>query len=86
MRLLGSSIFLLVGVVIGILVSKGFKRSTLGYVPNIALGILGSFMGLWFRDVLDIHIGGNLSGSLLFSAIGAITILLPVNIFLFQED
>lgn len=81
MRLLGPYIFVLVGLLIGCATTYLFTSNPMRLIPNILLGIVGSFFGLWIRDIFDIDIGGNLSGALLAAAVGALLLTVPVNIF-----
>jgi uncharacterized membrane protein YeaQ/YmgE (transglycosylase-associated protein family) len=86
MRLLGPYLFVLVGVLIGIATTKLF-RNPLRYIPNILVGVVGSFFGLWLRDIMDWHMGGNLSGALIAAAVGALVATLAVNLALdYRED
>ncbi len=84
MRLLGPYIFVFVGVLIGIATTFLFKNP-MRAVPNILLGIAGSFFGLWLRDILDLHLGGNLSGALLAASVGALVATVGANL-LFNSD
>jgi len=81
MRLLGPYIFVFVGVIIGLITTYLFKNP-LRIAPNIILGILGSFFGLWLRDVLDLHLGGNTSGAILAAAVGALVFTVTANLIL----
>ena len=82
LRLLGPYIFVLTGVLIGCLTTVLFTTNPMRLAPNILLGILGSFFGLWIRDILDITTGGNLSGALIAAALGALLLTIPVNIYM----
>ena len=57
-----------------------FRDKFPGFLPNIIIGILGSFAGLFFKDVFDIQVAGNLGGAMIFSALGALVFLLPANL------
>jgi len=81
MRLLGPYLFVFVGVIVGFATTYIFKNP-LRVAPNIILGILGSFFGLWLRDILDLKLGGNTSGALLAAAAGALVFTLAVNLYL----
>jgi len=84
MRLLGPYIFILVGVFIGFLTTTLFQNP-LRLAPNVIVGILGSFFGLWLRDILDWHLGGNLSGALIAATVGALVTTLALNLMLNQK-
>lgn len=79
MRLLGPYLFLILGLVIGIATTYLF-RNPMRLVPNIIIGIAGSFFGLWLRDIFDIHIGGNLQGAMIAAALGALTTTVLANL------
>lgn len=52
-------VILLVGAAAGWLGSVIFKGSGLGVPGNIIVGILGSFVGNWFLNKLNISIDGD---------------------------
>ncbi|MBX2878949.1 MAG: hypothetical protein KTR32_03400 [Granulosicoccus sp.] len=81
MRLLGPYIFILVGVLIGIATTFLFKNP-MRIAPNVVLGVLGSFFGLWIRDIMDWRLGGNLSGALIAAAAGALTTTIIINLLM----
>ena len=80
MRLIGPYIFIFVGVLIGCATTYLFSNNPLRMLPNIVLGVLGSFFGLFLRDILDITMGGKLSGALLAAAIGALALTIVGNL------
>lgn len=82
MRIFGPYIFIFVGLVIGALATFVFTSNPMRMAPNIVLGILGSFFGLWVRDVLDITAGGNMTGALIAAALGALLLTVPANIYM----
>ncbi|MBX2823817.1 MAG: hypothetical protein KTR33_03745 [Gammaproteobacteria bacterium] len=84
MRLLGPYMFILVGVFIGLLTTSLFQNK-LRLAPNIIVGVLGSFFGLWLRDILDWQWGGNLSGALAAAALGALVTTVALNLTLNQK-
>ena len=71
MRLIGPYLFILIGVVIGILTTRLFSKNPLRYLPNVVMGVMGSFFGLFLRDIFDVTMGGKLLGALLAAALGA---------------
>lgn len=81
MRLLGPYIFLLVGVLVGLATTYMF-RNPMRIPPNVLLGVVGSFFGLWLRDVLDLRLGGNMTGALIAATCGAVLLTVAVNIVL----
>ncbi len=80
MRLLGSYIFIFVGVLIGCGSTYLFSSNPLRMLPNIALGIIGSFFGLFVRDIFDLTMGGKLTGALLAAALGALVLTVAGNL------
>jgi len=85
MRMLGPYIFILTGVIIGIATTFLF-RNPLRVAPNVIAGVLGSFFGLWIRDIMDWHLGGNLSGALIAAGVGAAITTVALNLLLNQQD
>lgn len=81
MRFLGVYMFVLIGVLVGIGTTRLFKNP-LRTVPNVLIGIAGSFFGLWLRDVADWSMGGNMRGALLAATIGAVVSTVLVNLAL----
>ena len=79
MRLLGPYIFLIIGIAIGVATTYLFKNP-MRLIPNLAIGAIGSFFGLWLRDVLDIHLGGNLQGAMIAAALGALVATVGANL------
>jgi len=79
MRFLGPYLFILIGIAIGVATTFLF-RNPMRLIPNVAIGAVGSFFGLWVRDVLDIHAGGNLQGALIAAALGALVATLTANV------
>lgn len=57
-----------------------YRGSGLGIIGNIAIGILGSFVGYWLLGKLGISLGTGWIGAILTGAVGAILILLVVNL------
>jgi uncharacterized membrane protein YeaQ/YmgE (transglycosylase-associated protein family) len=71
---------ILIGALAGWLGSTIYKGSGLGFIGNIVLGIVGSFVGYWLFGKLDISLGTGLIGAILTGAIGAIIILFIFNL------
>jgi uncharacterized membrane protein YeaQ/YmgE (transglycosylase-associated protein family) len=71
---------LITGAIAGWLGSLIFKGSSLGIIGNIVIGVLGSIVGYWLLGKLGIFLGGGLIGSILTAAIGAIVILVIIQI------
>lgn len=73
-------IILIIGGAAGWLGSMIYKGSGLGILGNIAVGILGSYVGYWLFGKLDIHLGTGWVGTILTGASGAIIILFLLNL------
>ncbi len=80
MRLIGPYLFIFIGVIIGIATTRLFSGNPLRYLPNVVAGVIGSFFGLFLRDIFDVTMGGKLTGALLAAALGALLLTLLVNI------
>lgn len=74
-------IILLIGAIAGWMAGLVFKREGFGLFGNIAIGILGGVIGGWLLPRLGIHVIGGIGGSILISALGALVLLLVVNLF-----
>ena len=71
---------LIVGALAGWLGSTLYRGSGLGLLGNIIVGIIGAAFGCWFLGLLDVYLGSGFWGYLFTGAIGAIIILLIVNL------
>lgn len=80
MKLIGSGLFIIIGIVAAIIVTRRFGKKSAGYTVNIAVGVVASFAGLWLKDLFDIQLLGNLSGAVVFSTMGAFIALIPLNL------
>ncbi len=68
-----------VGILVGWLASVLVHGKGLGILPDMVVGILGSFIGTVLADKLDIHIGGFL-GALCISILGAVVLLVLIRL------
>lgn len=71
---------LIIGAAAGWLGSVIYKGSGLGIIGNIVVGIVGSFVGYWLLGKLGVNLGGGWLGAILTGAIGAIVILVILNL------
>lgn len=71
---------LLIGAIAGWLGSKLYKGSGLGFIGNIVVGIVGSFVGSWLLGKVDISFGTGWIGAILTGALGAVVILFLFNL------
>ena len=74
-------IVILVGVVAGYLAGLVMKGRGFGVIVNFIVGIAGAFIGDWVFDELEIIITVGWLGLLIESFIGAIILLLIINLF-----
>ena len=73
-------VVLLIGAAAGWLGSTIYKGSGLGLIGNIAVGIIGSFVGSWILGKTGIILGSGWIGAILTGALGAIVILVFINL------
>jgi uncharacterized membrane protein YeaQ/YmgE (transglycosylase-associated protein family) len=73
-------VILIIGAVAGWLGSTIYKGSGLGLIGNIVVGIVGSFVGYWALGKLGVNLGTGWIGAILTGAIGAIIILILLNL------
>lgn len=73
-------IILAIGAAAGWL--AGFIRQGYGFglLGNIVIGILGSFVGHWLFDKLDIRIGSGIIGHIITAVIGALVLLFLIGL------
>lgn len=71
--------FILIGLAAGWLASRIMRRSSLGLVGNIVVGILGAVIGGYIFDFLNISARGIL-GSLVTAVVGAIVLLYLISL------
>ena len=73
-------LMLFIGALAGRLASFVFKSSSLGIYGNIIVGILGSAAGFWIFGMLGITFDAGMMSSILMGTIGALVILILMNI------
>jgi uncharacterized membrane protein YeaQ/YmgE (transglycosylase-associated protein family) len=73
-------IILAIGAIAGWVAGLVFKGEGFGLLGNIVVGILGSFVGSWLLPKLGVHIGGGIGGAILVAVLGALALLLIVNV------
>ncbi len=71
---------LITGVLAGWLGSLVYKGSGLGFIGNMVVGLLGSFVGFWLFGKLGVSLGTGWISAILTGAIGAIIILFLLNL------
>lgn len=74
-------IILLVGGIAGWLAGLIVRGTGFGVVADIALGIVGAFIGSWLLPRLGFRIGGGLVAEIIVATIGALALLLILGLF-----
>lgn len=74
-------IFLAIGAIAGWLAGLVFKGEGFGLLGNILVGIVGGLIGGWLLPKAGIHISGGIVGTIVTAALGALVLLLVVNLF-----
>lgn len=72
--------FLLVGLVAGWLAGKLVKGGGFGVVGDMAVGVLGAFIGGFLFRSMGVHMGGGLLGSIVVATVGAVVLLFAVRL------
>ncbi len=82
MYLSGESIIviLFVGLVAGWIAGKVVRGTGFGLIGDILVGIAGAFIATLLFPRLGIHLGSSILSEIVFSAIGAIILLLIVRL------
>jgi uncharacterized membrane protein YeaQ/YmgE (transglycosylase-associated protein family) len=73
-------VILFVGLVAGWLAGKIVQGTGFGIIGDILVGIAGAFIAAFLFPKLGIHLGSGLVSEIIYSAIGAIILLLVVRL------
>ncbi|MBC7576576.1 GlsB/YeaQ/YmgE family stress response membrane protein [Tardiphaga sp.] len=73
-------VILFVGLVAGWLAGQIVRGTGFGIIGDILVGICGAFIASWLFPKLGIHLGSGLLSSIIYSAIGAVILLLVVRL------
>ena len=76
----GLLVILFVGLVAGWLAGKIVRGAGFGIIGDIVIGIAGAFIASFLFPKLGIHLGLGLVSEIIYSAIGAIILLLIVRL------
>ena len=71
---------LIIGGIAGWLAALAMKGRGLGVLGNIAVGVLGAFVGSWVLGAIGIAIGGGVLAEILNAFIGAVILLFVVRL------
>jgi len=75
-------VYLVVGGIAGWLASLVMKRDgSQGIILNMVVGIIGGLLGGWLLPLLGLGMGGSTLGFLVTAFVGAVVLLLIVNLF-----
>jgi uncharacterized membrane protein YeaQ/YmgE (transglycosylase-associated protein family) len=82
MRLSSESllVILFVGLIAGWLAGKIVRGTGFGIIGDIVVGVAGAFVASWLFPRLGIHLGTGLVREIIYSAIGAVLLLLIVRL------
>ena len=72
-------IFLVIGALAGWLAGVIMKGGGFGLIGNIAVGVVGAFLGGWLLSKLGLSIGGDFGG-FITAVIGAVILLFIVRL------
>ncbi len=83
MHLSGESlvVILLVGLIAGWLAGEIVAGGGFGLVPDIAIGIIGAFIGSWLLPQLGVRVGGGIVNMILVATVGAVVLLVILSLF-----
>ena len=73
-------VILFVGIVAGWLAGKVVRGSGFGLIGDLAIGVVGAFIANFLFPKLGIHLGTGLISEIVFSALGAIILLLVIGL------
>ena len=73
-------VILLVGIVAGWLAGKVVRGAGFGLLGDLVIGIVGAFIATLLFPRLGIHLGSGIVSEIIFSALGAIILLLIVGL------
>ena len=73
-------VILAVGLVAGWLAGKIVRGAGYGLIGDIAIGLIGAFIGDWLLPQLGIHLGSGMISLTVNATVGAIVLLLIVSL------
>ena len=76
----GIIVILFVGLVAGWLAGKIVRGAGFGLLGDLVVGIVGAFIATLLFPQLGIHLGSGILSEIIFSALGAIILLLIVGL------
>src|SRR5437588_12139817 len=73
-------VILLVGLVAGWLAGKIIRGAGFGIIGDMAIGIIGAFIGDWLLPRLSIHLGTGIISAVINATIGALLLLFIIRL------
>jgi len=73
-------VILLVGVVAGWLAGKVVRGTGFGLIGDLVVGVAGAFVAAWLFPHFGIHLGTGIVEEIIYSALGAIILLVIVRL------
>ncbi len=73
-------VILVVGLVAGWLAGKIVQGARFGLIGDLAIGIIGAFIGDWLLPQIGIHLGTGIVAAIVNATIGAVLLLLVVGV------
>jgi uncharacterized membrane protein YeaQ/YmgE (transglycosylase-associated protein family) len=73
-------VVILVGIIAGWLAGKVVRGTGFGLIGDLAVGIAGAFVASWLFPRLGIQLGSGIVSEIIYSALGAILLLLVVRL------
>ena len=74
-------VILLIGAIAGWLAGQIVQGTGFGLIADIALGIVGAFIGTWLLPQLGIRIGTGIVAAIIAATIGAVVLLVLLGFF-----
>jgi len=76
----GLLVILLVGLIAGWLAGRIVDGGGFGLIGDIAIGIVGAFIGSWLMPQLGIHFASGIVSAIIVATIGAVVLLAIVRL------
>ena len=73
-------VILLVGLIAGSLAGRIVDGGGFGLIGDIAIGIVGAFIGSWLMPQLGIHLASGIVSAIIVATIGAVVLLAIVRL------
>jgi uncharacterized membrane protein YeaQ/YmgE (transglycosylase-associated protein family) len=73
-------IVLMVGLVAGWLAGQITRGTGFGIIGDLAIGIVGAFIGSWLLPQLGVHVGAGFVRAIVNATIGALVLLLIIKL------